>query len=105
MRYFVDAYEYKRRTSEDLELDIKWDAELSSYLERDIAKKFEDSSIISSLYRPFTKKHFYFDKHFNGRTYQMFNICPLNNITENLSINLTTGGSDTFCCFRNEERI
>ncbi len=33
-----------------------------------------NSQLILSLYRPFTKQYLYFDKHFNGRTYQWFNI-------------------------------
>ncbi|BAY85289.1 adenine specific DNA methyltransferase [Calothrix parasitica NIES-267] len=74
MKFFVDVYERKRRTSEELGFDIKWDAELKRYLERNIRKKFDGNSIVSSTYRPFTKKYLYFDKHFNGRTYQWFNI-------------------------------
>ncbi|MEM7713352.1 MAG: type ISP restriction/modification enzyme, partial [Cyanobacteria bacterium P01_A01_bin.68] len=35
---------------------------------------FDESSIVKSVYRPFTRKYLYFDKHFNGRTYQWFNI-------------------------------
>jgi predicted helicase len=43
-------------------------------LERGIKKKFEEEKIVSSVYRPFSKKFFYFDKHFNGMTYQWFDI-------------------------------
>lgn len=53
---------------------IKWDAELSSYLSRKIEKEFNHEQILLSLYRPFTKQYLYLDKHFNGRTYQWFNI-------------------------------
>ncbi len=54
--------------------NIKWDRELSNYLKRKINKEFNQEQIIFCLYRPFTKQYFYFDKHFNGMTYQWFNI-------------------------------
>ncbi|MEH2359947.1 type ISP restriction/modification enzyme [Nostoc sp.] len=76
MKFFVDVYERKRRTGEDSELNIKWDEDMSSYIKRDIVKQFDHKYIASSLYRPFVRKYFYFDKHFNGRTYQMLNIFP-----------------------------
>ncbi len=47
---------------------------LPKYLERRINKEFEHKSIKQSLYRPFTKMSLYFDKHFNGMTYQWFSI-------------------------------
>jgi hypothetical protein len=50
MKFFVDVYERKRkrRTSEELGFDIKWDAELSRYLERNICKEFDKNSIVLS---------------------------------------------------------
>lgn len=69
---------------------IKWDAELTSYLSRKINKKFEEDFIVSSLYRPYTKQFLYFDKHFNGRTYQWFNIYSAS--TNNKIIAFNTGG-------------
>lgn len=51
-------------------MKIKWDRELNKYLDRKIEKKFEKDSVISAVYRPFTKMWFYFDRHFNGMTYQ-----------------------------------
>ncbi|MHC5597787.1 MAG: type ISP restriction/modification enzyme [Nostoc sp.] len=76
MKFFVDVYERKRTTGEDSELNIKWDEDMSGYINRDIVKQFDHKHIACSLYRPFIRKYFYFDKHFNGRTYQMLNIFP-----------------------------
>lgn len=90
MKFFVDVYERKRRTTEELGFDIKWDAELSRYLERGIGKKFDKDSIVTSIYRPFTKKYLYFDKHFNGRTYQLPQIFPTPD-TENKAIWIKSG--------------
>lgn len=120
MKFFVDVYERKRRTNEELNFDIKWDAELDRYLERDINKKFEDSNILHSVYRPFSKMYFYFDKHFNGRTYQwpgMLNLKDFDNkyisfaspgcskpfhcLSSNLIVDLhLTGDSQCFSLYR-----
>ena len=75
MRFAVDIYQQtlENKNYEDKN-KIKWDAELTRYAERKIQKEFENNKIVKSTYRPFTSKYLYFDKHFNGRTYQWFNI-------------------------------
>ena len=79
MKYFVEVYSDRLEKGERRELDIKWDRELDKYFERSIKKKLETRNIIPGLYRYFTKMYFYFDKHFNGMNYQMFNIFPSSN--------------------------
>ena len=74
MKYFVEVYSDRLENEIKRELDIKWDRELEKYLDRKIDKKFEFEAITSSLYRPFCKHCIYFDRHFNGMTYQMFSI-------------------------------
>jgi predicted helicase len=76
MSFFVQVYlnELYNQNINDLSVSIKWDEDLRSYLRRGITKNFTISSIIESLYRPFYKEYLYFDKHFNGRTYQWFNL-------------------------------
>lgn len=75
VRFMIDVYQ---KTLEDQKfkdkMTIKWDRELQKYLERGIEKEFDTKSAMSSIYRPFVKKQFYFDKHFNGMTYQWFDI-------------------------------
>lgn len=75
MQFFVDVYS---QTLQNLEyadkFKIKFDSELDSYVSRKIEKSFCTEQIVKSLYRPFITKFFYFDKHFNQRTYQWFNI-------------------------------
>ncbi len=75
VQFLINIYQ---QTLEDEQFkeknNIKWDRELSNYLKRKINKEFDQEQIISSLYRPFNKQYFYFDKHFNGMTYQWFNI-------------------------------
>ncbi|MFM7367870.1 MAG: type ISP restriction/modification enzyme, partial [Sphaerospermopsis kisseleviana] len=76
MRFFVEVYQnqFNKKENEALSQQIKWDDDLKSYFKRGIEKTFEIKNIKLSLYRPFYKQYFYFDKHFNGRTYQWFDI-------------------------------
>ncbi|MEB3311000.1 MAG: type ISP restriction/modification enzyme [Snowella sp.] len=76
MKYFVKVYQERLESGTCQELDIKWDRELENYLERKIYKSFDQSQIVDSLYRPYVKQYLYFDRNFNGMTYQMFNIFP-----------------------------
>ncbi|MDB9542551.1 N-6 DNA methylase [Microcystis aeruginosa CS-1036] len=94
MRFCVDVYQ---RTFEDENYQernqIKWDRELTKYLSQRISKVFNDANMLMSYYRPYTKQWLYFDKHFNGMTYQWFNI--FNNEFNNIIIGLNVG-SDKF---------
>ena len=94
IKYLIDGYMEQLTHGTTREFDIKWDAETTQYLARRIYKEYECNSLILSAYRPFTKKCFYFDKHFNGRTYQMFNVFPINK-TDNLSIVCTDVGTQS----------
>jgi predicted helicase len=98
MKFFVDVYERKRRTNEELGFNIKWDAELSRYLERGISKKYDENSIVTSIYRPFTKKYLYFDQHFNGRTYQWFDIYRENDSQNKYIAFSALGNTKPFHC-------
>lgn len=75
MQFFVKIYKstLKDENFKDKHL-IKWDAELDSYAERNIKKELNKNNIVKSTYRPFVKQFFYFDKNFNGRTYQWHKI-------------------------------
>ena len=71
-KYLVDGYEGLRRGSKPERTgEIKWDRELNRYREKGIKKIFNENSIVQSTYRPFVKRHLYFDQHFNGMTYQL----------------------------------
>jgi predicted helicase len=76
MKFCMEVYQNQLviQDFEELSQEIKWDEDLKSYLKRGIKKQFEASSIKLSLYRPFCKQYLYLDKHFNGRTYQWFDI-------------------------------
>jgi predicted helicase len=74
---------------------IKWDRELTKYLDKRINKNFQPQQIIKSLYRPYNQQYLYFDKHFNGMTYQWFNIYN-NSDLENKYIALSGIGSSKY---------
>ncbi len=76
MKYFADIYQQTLKRNGEFEdkYMIKWDRELEKYLNRGIEKEFTEGSIVRTQYRPFHKRWHYFDKHFNGMTYQWQNI-------------------------------
>jgi predicted helicase len=84
VKYLVDGYMEQLTHGTTREFDIKWDAETIQYIKRKISKTFEESQIVGSLYRPYIKQYLYLDRHFNGRTYQMFNIFPKKEIENKL---------------------
>ena len=94
MRFFVDVYEAARRDPNfENKGEIKWDADLVRYRERNVAKQFDESRIVRSLYRPFVKSWLYFDGNFNGRTYQLPSMFPSAD-ADNLVIGVTDSGSE-----------
>ena len=93
IQYFIDAYMEKLLEGKTREFDIKWDRETNKYLHRKISKTFQISQIVKSLYRPYIKQYFYFDKHFNGMTYQMYNIFP-DNLVDNQMIGFMGQSTD-----------
>lgn len=81
MKYFIEVYQDRLENSIKRELDIKWDRELEKYLSRGISKQYDIACVMLSAYRPFTKEYLYFDKHFNGMTYQIPVLFPKLNIS------------------------
>lgn len=93
MRYFIEVYQntlenpnYEKKNT------IAWDRELAKYLDRKIEKSFDSNSMKAAVFRPFTKKYHYFDKHLNGMLYQWNNI--YNSEKENKIINFRGVGMD-----------
>ncbi len=75
MKYLISVYQETLKDNDYKDkFSVKWDADLSQYLKRKISKSFSEQQIVKSLYRPYLKQYLYFDKNFNGRTYQWFNI-------------------------------
>ena len=91
IRSLIEEYE-RARCGEEPKLQIKWDPELEKYKNRNIHKAFNDGAVVLSHYRPFYKLWFYFDRHFNGRTYQWGSI-PIEHTVDNRLILYTQPGS------------
>ncbi|GAB4035432.1 hypothetical protein GCM10028774_24790 [Spirosoma jeollabukense] len=105
MAFFIDVYNLTlNKLNFENKFDIKWDRELEGYLKRRVSKKFEKNKIITSLYRPFIKQHFYFDKHFNGMTYQWIDIYSSNQINYFIAFN-TVGNNKDFHCLGTDKII
>jgi predicted helicase len=100
MKFCMEVYQNQLaiQNFEELSQEIKWDEDLKIYLKRGIKKQFEASSIKSSLYRPFYKQYLYFDKHFNGRTYQWFDIFNENDLQNKYIAFSALGNTKPFHC-------
>ena len=93
MSFFVENYERSRSRPKSISTSpIKWDRELEKYRSRGIRKTFDPTKIVTSLYRPFSKEFFYFDRHFNGMTYQWGHI-PIGVSAKNRLVLYTQPGS------------
>ncbi|OWY64453.1 DNA methyltransferase [cyanobacterium TDX16] len=105
MTYFVEAYRNKLIGLNENKLDIKWDRELTKYLERRINKSFDADSIKQSIYRPFTQMSLYFDKHFNGMTYQWFSIFSKASLSNKYIVVPGIGSPKDFHCLASKNII
>ena len=93
MKFFVEQYERERTTGKQQTYDlIKWDRELTRYRERNIEKRFERSAIVPALYRPFSRRLLYFDRHFNAMQYKMASMFK-DGRTQNQVISFSDRGS------------
>jgi len=70
---------------------ISWSSSLVPKVSAGVVGSFDDSKIMASLYRPFSKQYLYFDGMFNHRVGQMPLIFP-DAGAENLVINTTSVG-------------
>ena len=88
---FVDAAETK----------IKWTDALKSDLKNGKTAAFSPEKVRTSLYRPFTKSHLYFDRMMNQRVYQFPSIFPTPETErENQAICVPgVGGRASFWCY------
>ncbi|MDA3978724.1 DEAD/DEAH box helicase family protein [Gallibacterium sp. AGMB14963] len=104
--YNQEVIIYQRKHKENPNLDvndiitfdsqkINWSDTLKTKLRRFETASIKPEKLSISLYRPFTKTNFYYDKVFNERTYQMPKIFPTPT-AENKVICLSLTGSKEF---------
>jgi predicted helicase/very-short-patch-repair endonuclease len=102
VNYYLDAYEKTRKQLvrpleanwyNKLGNEIKWSQDIRNYLEKDIKLVFNENSTKESLYRPFTKKKYYYSKWLNWSLYQTPLIFGQNGELENKVMIFTDAGS------------
>ena len=74
---------------------ISWDRTEFAGIERGRRIEFEPSSIVKTLYRPFTPSWMYFNRRFNNCVYKMPSVFPISG-EENLAIMISGQGSKAF---------
>ena len=82
--------------------EISWDRELDNYRKRGINKEFKVTDIRKALFRPFTTKLHYFDRHFNGMFYQWANITRTEKDNIIISVNKEGNTKGLFCIVTNK---
>ncbi|WP_208431758.1 DEAD/DEAH box helicase [Bartonella schoenbuchensis] len=68
---------------------ISWSHSLKQQFTRGNIFAFEENCLTQSLYRPFTRQWFYYNRAFNESVYQMPHIFPIKEAVENMVIQVT----------------
>src|SRR5690554_2709845 len=76
---------------------ISWTRALKQDFARNKSFSYDQSSLTTSLYRPYTKQWMYYNRSFNEMVYQMPRIFPLGG-GDNLTIVVSGNGSKEFTC-------
>jgi predicted helicase len=106
IKFCIDIYQQTLQDNDyPYKEQIKWDRELTKYLTKKTSKEFSDTQIVKSLYRPYTKQYLYFDKHFNGMTYQWFEIYKRNNFENQYIAFSAFGCNKPFHCLASHSII
>lgn len=71
MRLVLHAYNRRQADPTLIDDSVKWDRESERHMRSGVKKLFEPSQIISSQFRPFTKRYVYFDIHLNSMTFKL----------------------------------
>ncbi|MET3590255.1 putative helicase [Bartonella silvatica] len=72
---------------------ISWSHNVKQELVRETIFELEEKCFTQSLYRPFTRQWFYYNRVFNERVYQMPRIFPIGQAVENRVIQITGTGA------------
>ena len=102
--YNTELIRWGQRTNRDINLDdfvvsdntkIKWSRDLKAKLKRGKTTEYNENKVRTTLYRPFTKSHLYFDQTMNDVVSIFSSIFPTTKTEkENLVICLTDKGSE-----------
>jgi predicted helicase len=79
IKHFIEIFNLvSHEKNHQRKFEIKWSRNVEKRATRGLIKIFDDQKIVSSLYRPYTKKFLYFDKDLIAETFQWFNITDIN---------------------------
>ncbi|MCA1624625.1 MAG: N-6 DNA methylase [Acidobacteria bacterium] len=84
--FLIKTYNENPIVNDAINTEIKWDERLKSVFDSGKKLKFENNSVVLSLYRPFVKQYLYFDNDLNSRVFQWREI--YNSKVPNLAIGI-----------------
>ena len=103
VRAFINSYEETRAEfgganfeNSMLGTNIKWTPDLIRQLRSDVANVFSRNSITRTMYRPFVRKHLYFNKNLNWSHYRLPQIFPNGKQGENTTISFCMNNKQFF---------
>ncbi len=71
MKLVIQAYTRRQQNPKLDDNSVKWDRESERHMRSGVQKKFAASQIVSVQFRPFIRKHVYFDPHLNSMTFRL----------------------------------
>ena len=93
VEYLTDVYQKVMKDGNHQDrMKIKWDRELSNYLRRKLALRFDVGCEVQATYRPYVKMYLYYDKMLNAQLYQQNKIFPLHGINNQDNIVISLSG-------------
>jgi predicted helicase len=72
----LEAVRTSDKLAEMLDSSIKWTRAVKNDLRHGVSYSTDQGAVLSSLYRPFVKRHLYFSKRLNEMTYQLERLFP-----------------------------
>ena len=98
--YNKEVDKHKGKTTNEINNEINYEIKWSRAVKNDLQKgkkyTFEESKIVESLYRPFTKKWLYFSKELNEMQYQIPSILGGFNVKDEKMILISSGHRANF---------
>ena len=102
INFFFDTYDSENKkwnqsdkkvaTNDFVDRTIKWTSELEAHMAKGTKLEFNQDKIIVAMYRPFIKRHFYYDMVIIHRPYQQPHFFRIGEPTENIAICVDVSG-------------
>lgn len=105
--YNKQRIEFHKRNNLKLNLDdflsfdstkLNWTDSVKRDLEKNIEYKYNEKSIVNSIYRPYFKQRLYFSRELNHRVYQQTKLFPSPELNNSVIFTTGSGGNKGFSC-------